>query len=442
MLRAMKRGGHVVLAWLVGLCGGVARAQAPLASPETGADVAAHRGTPEAEALPLAYDEALALLDHAPALRARIAATQQLRAAKQDVSSLQNDMQVSFEAGPRITSPVQGQGRVAVSQWLSLSGLGSARKDVLDAQADAVESERVELRVLRRLRVGQAWLRVHAAHASVAIAQAEYGLAQALAEVTQHAARLSELTRADAADAGAYAAEARLAVLSAEGELTDARLDLTHALAVSERVIDVRGDPPDIAPPTPNQEKLLHERIEQQPALLSLVRRAQALEARERAVRAMYRSQLYLGAALDRSDPSAWAVLGTVGFTLPWFDRGAHDRAELSAERTTLRGEADEQRAILHVEIERLLHEIEHAQATLNHADTELLPAVERGLAAREALFRAGEGTVIESIVARRNALALRMRRVQLHTGWLSALLRFRELAMAVGALDGAERLP
>jgi hypothetical protein len=34
------------------------------------------------------------------------------------------------------------------------------------------------------------------------------------------------------------------------------------------------------------------------------------------------------------------------------------------------------------------------------------------------------------------------MRRVRLHNDWLAALLRFRELAMAVGIADAAEPTP
>jgi len=122
-----------------------------------------------------------------------------------------------------------------------------------------------------------------------------------------------------------------------------------------------------------------------------------------------------------------------VGMTLPLRDRGLRERAEVSAERTALRGRTAEQRAALHVDIERLLHEIEHTHETLQHADEQLMPAIERGLVAREALFRSGEGTLLEIILARRNALALRLRRLRLQYDYISALLRFRELSIAVG---------
>ena len=429
MLRAM-RGFGCVLSLVLSL--GASRVNAQPSNVEALGE-RAHEGTPAAEALPLDYDMALALLEHAPELRARAAASAQLTAAGRHVTALPSDLALNLEAGPRLHPELKAQGRVSVSQSFSLSHLGEARRQVLSTHALSQEAERVGVRLFRRLQVSQAWLRTHAAHAALGIAEAELQLAENLAQASERGAQLSELTRADAADAAAYAAEAKLGQLSAEGELIEARLDLTHALAISDRVLDARGEPPSIPEPTSAQEQALHARIDTQPALLSLLRQVAALDARARELRASYASQLSLGVMVDRSDPRAWAALGMVGLTLPLADRGLRERAEVEAERTALQGRSDEQRATLHVEIERLLHEIKHTHETLSHADERLLPAIERGLQAREALFRSGEGTVLEIIVARRNALALRLRRLRLQYDWRSALLRFRELSIAVG---------
>ena len=392
-----------------------------------------HVGTPAEEALPLAYEAALALLEHAPELRARAAASAQLRAAARDVTALPADLTISVEAGPRVHPELKGQGRLGVIQSFALAALGDARRAALSSHASTQDAERAGQRLYRRLQVSQAWLRTHAAHAALGIAQGELQLAETLSQAAERGAELAELTRADAADAAAYAAEAKLGLLSAEGELIEARLDLTRTLAISDRVLDVRGEPPQLHEPTPADKAALHARIETQPALLSLQRQMAALDARKRELRASYASQLSLGVVLDRTDPGAWATLGVVGLTWPLADRGLRERAEVDAERTALRGRTEEQRAGLHVEIERLLHEIEHTHETLQHADERLLPAIERGLSAREALFRAGEGTVLEIVVARRNALGLRLRRLRLHHDFMSALLRFRELSLVVG---------
>lgn len=423
----MRRLGRALGLWLL-LCARAQNAHAQRVEAGPG-----HAGTPPAEALPLAYDAALALLEHAPELRARAAASAQLREAARDVSALPSDLAVTLEAGPRVHPELEAQGRLGVTQSFALAGLGDARRQVLASHALSQDAERVGQRLFRRLTVSQAWLRTHAAHAALQIAQSELELAESLQRATERGAQLSELTRADAADASAYAAEAKLGLLSAEGELIDARLDLTHALAISDRVLDTRGEPPQIPEPTPAQQEALHARIDAQPALLSLMRQMAALDARERELRASYASQLALGVVLDRTDPRAWATLGVVGLTLPLADRGLRERAEVAAERTALRGRTAEQRATSHVEIERLLHEIEHTHETLQHADEQLMPAIERGLAAREALLRSGEGTVLETILARRNALGLRLRRLRLQYDYRSALLRFRELSIAVG---------
>ncbi|MEY4576528.1 MAG: hypothetical protein RL701_1231 [Pseudomonadota bacterium] len=381
----------------------------------------------------LEYRSALELIDEAPGLRAQAAANRQLRAAKAGITSLPSDLQLTAELGPRVAPSLAVQGRIAVSQGFMLSNLGDARRVALESRAVVGDSERMALRVLRRLNVSDAWLRVHTAHAASSAMQVELALADELARVSERGAQLGELTRADAADALAYAAEAKLGALAAEGELTDAKFDLMSSLAISERFVDVRADPPAVTQPTPERVRTVLARMQQLPVLARLNRRLDWLGTRARELRAQYSPQVTLGVALDRTDPTAWAGLATLGFSIPVRDRGARDRAELESERTVLRGEAAEQAVELRIQIERLLHEIAHSTETLQHLDERLLPAVDRGLAAREALFRSGEGTVLEIIVARRAALGLRVRRVRLHAARQSALLRFEELALAAG---------
>jgi outer membrane protein TolC len=114
----------------------------------------------------------------------------------------------------------------------------------METRAASLDADRATLPLVRRLRVVDAWMRVHVAHAALQIAQAGLRLADELARASARGAELGELTRADAADAFAYGAEAKLNVLSSKGELIDARLDMTGTLAVTDHALDARGDPP------------------------------------------------------------------------------------------------------------------------------------------------------------------------------------------------------
>jgi outer membrane protein TolC len=409
------------LLWCLGLWPGALRAQA-----------LPHDSAPAREIQALSYDEALAWVDRAPDLKARNFAAAGLEDASARVSGLPADLTFTAEAGPRVTPQVAAQGRLAVSQSFALAGLGRARRDVLRGQASAIQAERALGRFERRVEVARAWLDLHYAQEAADVAQNELTLAEDLARVSARGAELLELTRADAADASAYAAEAKLNSLSAEGALADARFELTRALGIKDRILDARGAAPAFDLPSVARAAQLHAALANAPGLSALVLQIAALDARVREVQANHASQLGVGLIADRTDPRAFAALGTVSLTLPWEGRAVRERADLISAQAILRGRLAEAEARAHVELERLLHEIEHAQSVLDHAEQKLLPAIESGLSAREALFRSGEGNVLEMILARRSALALRVRHAHLRTDLLFALARFTELARAL----------
>jgi outer membrane protein TolC len=383
----------------------------------------------------IGYEDALARVERVPELNARVDAARGLQLASTRVSSLPSDLVLSAEAGPRVTPDRDVQGRIGVSQSFALAGLGGARREVLHGEAAALDAERAAALFERRVEVARAWLEVHYAQQAVAVAGNELGLAEDLARVTARGAELSELTRADAADAQGYAAEARLNFLSAQGLLIDARYQLTRALGVSDRVLDAGGETPELEVPSASRVAALNARLERSPALAALVMQVAVVHARMRELGAEHASQIAVGAIADRTDPRGFAVLGMLSFTLPWEGRLARDRADLEASQAVLDGRLAAERTRGHVELDRLAHEIEHAREVLEQAETKLLPAIGAGLAAREALFRAGEGNALELILARRSALSLRVRRERLRTDLLFALARFAELSRALGVV-------
>ncbi len=417
---AMKILGYVVLLWALPIA--VAAAQ-----------VVTHAQAPHAELLALDYEETLARAEDARDIRSRSVAASRLREGERKVSGLPGDLVVSAELGPRVAPRVAAQGRIGVAQSFALSNLGKARREVLHEQGRAFDAEGAALSFERRIAASRAFLEVRYAQQAVEVANNELRLAEDFARVTARGAELQELTRADAADAAAYAAEAKLMSLSAEGALADARFALTYVLAVADRIVDARGDTPTFQTPTPGQAAALHTQLERSPALVAILCQLQASDARKRELSANTGSQLALGLVADRTDPSAFALLGTVSVTLPWQRRSERERAELDASSQLLGGRLAEERARSHVELERLLHELEHQRDTLLHIEGTLLPAVEAGLVAREALFRSGEGDALEVIVARRSALAVRVRRERVRTDLLVVQARYGELARVIG---------
>ncbi len=381
----------------------------------------------------IGYQEALARAEAAPELRARAQAVTRLRAQSERVSALPGDFTLSSELGPQLAPDRGLQGRIGVAQSFALRALGAARSGVLRSDASAFDAERAAAVFERRVAAAQAWLQAWFSRQALGVARQERDLADQLSRLSVHAAELGELTRADAADAEVYAAEAGLDVLAAEGALVDARFELASALDEPDGSFDVRGNPPAPLALSPTVQALLRARIERSPQLAALLSQQAVLAARARETRALYGPQLALGVVADRSDPQAFAALGTVSLSLPLTDRALRERAELEADRTLLDGRLRQARVRARLLLERWLHELEHAQAALQHTERKLLPAIDAGLSARDALFRAGEGSVLEVVVAHRTALRERVRHLRLAVDVALASARLSELARALG---------
>jgi cobalt-zinc-cadmium efflux system outer membrane protein len=174
-------------------------------------------------------------------------------------------------------------------------------------------------------------------------------------------------------------------------------------------------------------------RAAQLPEVVLAARRRSGIEARRQELDALHAPGLSVGVAIDRSDPQVWAALATVELGLPWRGRSERERAELRAQSEVTAGERQDLEAQARAQIGRALHEVEHRNEALARLDAELLPAVERGVLARERLFAAGELTAGELIVARRALLVQRLRRERERVLQLLALIELDELRVATG---------
>ncbi|HKU44419.1 MAG TPA: TolC family protein [Polyangiales bacterium] len=355
-----------------------------------------------------------------------------MRRAAGEVSGLASDLELASEAGPRLNDAPSLQARVELIQSFALASLGTARAEAAAARSSAYGSERAALRAVRRIAVSNAWLDTYAAQRTLATARAESILAQELVGRTARALALGEATTADLADTEAYTAEAQLAVLAAEGEWTEARLRLTATLGADSQVAwDAAGEPPELRPPSAAQARSLSAALERLPGPVAAEQRRLTLIARARELDAQHASTLRLGLAVDHPDPDTWTPLAMVGVTLPWRGRAARERAELQADEQLVAAEWSQAVGEARIQVQRALHEIEHTARVLQQLDTQLLPAIERGVETRTRLLAEGEIATHELIVARRSLLAQRVRRERARVQWLSALASFHELRAA-----------
>ena len=399
-------------------------------------DEGAHAGDhdlshPE-ELWPVSYAQALDWIDRTPEVRSRIDAARGLVERRNQVTALPSDLMLSAEAGPRLGEGSTAAGRIGASQTFALAALGDARRGVLHDAARVLTAEQRSVRFARRSEVARAWLELSYAHKALEVATRERGLAEELARVTLRGVSLGELTAADAADASAYAAEAQLNQLAAEGALADARFELSRSLAVVDRLLDARGEPPQLSALSTHEREQLHARIAAVPAVIEQLRQIELVDARKRELQASHAPQLGVGVLLERGDAASLTALATATLSVPLRERATREHAELDATQRILHGNMEQARARAHVELERLIHDAEHAQRLVEYTERELMPAIDKGLQAREALFRAGESSVLELILARRSALVLRLRQERGRIDRAAALARLSELQRAV----------
>ncbi|HET9598670.1 MAG TPA: TolC family protein [Anaeromyxobacteraceae bacterium] len=372
----------------------------------------------------LTFDQALGLADHAPGVEGARSGAAAARELAGQVSSQTSNPELRIEPGYRLSespsSVTRFEGTAALSQTWNLAGLSSRRRDAASSEADVAAVEARAAALARRLSAAQAWIDLWAAQQAYTGALEELRLADDLAARSDRAAGQALLTRADAADAAAYRAEARLLALSVEGEVTDLGYRLAREASVPAAALAASGPLPDVPVPPSGDWPQAVERAAALPEARARRLAAHADAARAAEARAARGTALTLGAALQRDNLAEYVGFAQVGVTLPLFDRGEREAALSEAAAARARGEADDLARAAGAELARAFHEVEHTGEVLHELEAGFLPASLEAARLREVAFRAGDATVLEVLVARRSAAAARARlsRAQAAHAW------------------------
>ncbi|GEJ56680.1 TolC family protein [Anaeromyxobacter diazotrophicus] len=389
----------------------------------------------------LTFDEALGLAERAPSVEAARAATSAQRDLASRISSQTSNPLLTVEPGYRIssspTSTTRFEGTATLSQSWNLAGLASRRREAARGEGDQLDAEARATALARRLSAAQAWVDLWAAQAALADARQEAELAADLAARTGRAAEQALLTRADAADAVTYRAEARLLALSVEGETTDLGFRLARETARPPAALATAGELPSPTLPPPGEWAGLVARAGALPEVAARRLTARAESARAAEARAARGTALTLGAAVQRDNLGEYVVFGQVGVSLPLFDRGEREAAPFAAAAARAQGEAEEAGRAAAAELARAFHEVEHTGEVLHELEQGFLPASAEAARLREVTFRAGDATVLEVLVSRRSAAAARARlnRARAAHAWaqVKVWLELAEVARAEG---------
>lgn len=401
--------------------------------------------TPDASAptkSPITFDAALGIVGDVPRVAAAGRAVQEKTDLDRNVASIPFNPQIAIQPGWRFAPRDAQQPEVIVEvlQPWNLSGYGSARRRTMSLEEAVLQAEARAVALAARLGAARAWIDLWAVEHIAEEVRREEVIARELERLVERAATLGAMTKADLAEAAAYHAEARIAVLLAEGEVFHLGLALARELADPGSVpLHTTGDLP--APVVPSDARLAEylDRVAALPAVTLRDLQVRATRARELEEAAARGTTAHLGAALQRDAPGGLVVSGIARLTFPIFDHGERERAGIRAEAARLEGERRDAVVAGRTEIASSFHEVLHSDEILTVVRDDLAPASRKAAEDRRQIFQQGAATLLEVLQSDRAAVvaANRLWRAQAEHAWARTKLW---LLLADMALREAEK--
>lgn len=359
-----------------------------------------------AVAQPVGFDEAIALADRTPRVRARERALEARRRGDADIGGTSQGLSIQATPGARIlTEQDRGfEGQLAITHSWNLGDLTGARQRAAAAERRELDAERRAVALLSRMEAARRWLDLWRIQRLLQVLDAEVALARRLVEATRRAVAAGARTSVDEAEADAYLAEVRLRAIALRGVRHEASIALATAMGrtPTPRLV-AAGAPP--APELPDAGPDL-ARVEALPGVALERLAAAAARAREAEVAAVFAPQLSLGAQVQRESPDGVIVSGVVGLTIPLFDRGQRERSAQRAEAELREGEHEQARLEAARDLALAVHDVAHQRRQERAMRELLVPALERLAERREAALQGGGGgTIFALLDARRRVL-------------------------------------
>lgn len=386
----------------------------------------------------LTFSDAMARSREAPAVREVEAALKVKRAVDRQLGALSHNPQISVDAGYR--NDTGGQGavlQVAVQQGINLAGYITARRRSVEQEEAALALELRAALWRQRLGTAQLWTELWGTTQALERTREEVELAKQSLGRTERLYQVGAATLVDVSSARAYLAEVEARRIGVEGEAVDQGLMLGRFLGLSDGV-QITGAPEAVRLPALTDE-LQAEALRRGAQLPEpLLRRSAEHVERARATEtaAQRGTQLWLGALALHEPTAPWAAFGTLSLSLPIFDRGQRERADLLAAAARLRVSAQSAESAAQIELRALLHEVEHFDELNTLLDDSLLPAAEREVAQRERLRTAGDGTVMEVLLARRGLSSARLQAARCRASLLGSRYRLSLYLSALGLIS------
>jgi outer membrane protein TolC len=391
----------------------------------------------------VSFDEAIGLADATPVVRAEQRALETRRAGDARISDVTEASRLYAMPGVRAVSERdQGfEGQIQIGHSWNLAGLADAQRRTARGEREAREARARAAALSQRLLAARAWMSLREAEAHLVTARAALDIATRVLDRTERAAAAGLATRADVAEAQAYVSESRAAVLTVQGAVVDAQVELGAALGRADvEMLATAGPIPSPSIPDAAEIERRLSDVQHIPEVVAARLSALASRARAAEVAATRGPRLDADVMVYRESPDGLMIFGQVGVALPLADLAARERALVREEAELRDGAAEEAALAWQREAHRVAHEVEHTAAVATSYRTELVPSLEALVTARERQLAAGETTVLVVLAATRRLAEARaaLTRAETEHAWAATrawlLLAVRERGAAAGA--------
>lgn len=387
----------------------------------------------------ITFAETLSRCQEAPSVRAVAEALRVKRSLDANLGAMVANPQVTVQAGYRNDTGGQGSDvQVSIQQPLNLAGYAKARRRSAELESAMLHAEWQAALLHERIGAARLWSELWGAEQAESNASEEVELAKQLLSRTERLFAGGAVTQVDVATAKTYLAEVQTRHLSIEGEVVELGLSLSRWLGHSGALHAV-GQPHEPKLPTLD-DALVNDALRRLSELPEPVRRRlgeQSERARAEETAAERGMQASVGAMVLREPTAPWAAFGTLSLSVPVFERGQRERANLMASAARRKIESEAALSEAQGDFRQLLHDVSHYGELSKLITETLLPSAEREVSLRERLLLAGDGTVLEVLQARRAYLTARTQAARVLASLLGSRQRMALYLTALGLFDG-----
>jgi len=371
----------------------------------------------------ISFDAALGLTERTPNVVGATRASREKATLDRNISSIPYNPQLSVMPGWRFAPSNARQPELVVEilQPWNLSGQSRARRRTIALEEGVLQAEARAAALSSRIAAARAWITVWASEHVLEETRREERIAAELERLVDRATTLGAMTRADLAEARAYHAEARVAVLNAEGELFQSGLTLGREVGSPQATpLLAEGALPDAPAPAAARSAEYLQQMDLLPSVAMKGFQARAAGAREAEEKAIRGTLAQVGAVLQRDAPDGLVISGLARVTFPLFERGERERAGMRADELRLEGEREDALLAARFELAASFHEVDHTAELLAVLRDDLAPASREAAETRRRIFQNGGATLLEVLQSDRTAViaASRLWRIQAEHAW------------------------